>query len=406
MKTDYKARITERVNHYEKAVYGFLRDMIEIPSTSCREADVVDRIVKEMADLGYDEVLVDEMGNVLGRIGTGATTIVFDGHIDTVDVGEKDNWHFDPFKGKEDDAYIYGRGASDQEGGFASAVYAGKIIKDLAMPGDYTLWVVGSIQEEDCDGLCWQHILDEGQLKPDFVVLTEPTGLKIHRGHRGRMEIKVTVKGISAHGSAPERGENAIYKMAPILKELEQLNHELKEDAFLGRGSLAVSEIFYTSPSRCAVADSCWVSIDRRLTWGETADSALGEIKALPSVKEAGGVVEMYDYNRPSFKDYKRTVPCYFPTWIIEEDHEICRSMVRTYKYMFDKEPTVDKWTFSTNGVAIMGMHHIPCIGFGPGREEEAHAPDEKISKSEILDAIKVYALMPSMYLGVADDER
>ena len=123
------------------------------------------------------------------------------------------------------------------------------------------------MQEEDCDGLCWQHILEENTIDPEFVVLTEPTGLNVYRGHRGRMEIRVTVRGISAHGSAPERGDNAIYKMASILKELEKLNENLKYDEFLGKGTLAVSEIFYTSPSRCAVADGCSISVDRRLTF-------------------------------------------------------------------------------------------------------------------------------------------
>ncbi|MBN2897225.1 MAG: YgeY family selenium metabolism-linked hydrolase [Clostridia bacterium] len=390
----------------EDKMHRFLRDMIEIPSTSCHEKALVKRIVEEMESLGYEEIKVDEMGNVLGRIGRGKTVIVFDGHIDTVDVGEAGNWTFDPFKGKEDEDYIYGRGASDQEGGFAAAVYAGKAIKELDLGEAVTLWVVGSIQEEDCDGLCWQYILDEEIIKPDFVVLTEPTALRIHRGHRGRMEIKVSVQGVSAHGSAPERGDNAIYKMAAILKELEALNLRLTSDDFLGKGSLTVSEVFSSSPSRCAVSDKCWISVDRRLTFGETAASAMAEIEGLESVATSGATVEMYDYSRPSYTGYVKQVPCYFPTWTIPGIHPICRAMVTTYERLFDEAPIVDKWTFSTNGVAIMGMHGIPCIGFGPGHEEEAHAPNEKISKKELKDAVKQYALLPKVYMEVFQNER
>jgi putative selenium metabolism hydrolase len=402
----YKNQVIEQASTYEGDLYRFLRDMIAIPSTSCNEGLLVKRIVREMTKLGYDQVEVDPMGNVMGRIGSGEKVIVFDGHIDTVDVGIRNNWDFDPFEGKEDDTYIYGRGASDQEGGFAAAVYAAKVIKDLNLAQDMTIWVVGSIQEEDCDGLCWQYLLDEGILKPDFVVLTEPSALKIHRGHRGRMEIKVSVEGISAHGSAPERGINAIYKMAKIISDLEALNKELRTDDFLGKASLTVSEIFYTSPSRCAVADGCWISVDRRLTAGETAESALEEIRNLQGVVSANGKVSMYGYSKPSYTGYVKEVPCYFPTWVLEENHPICTSMVETYRTLFGKEPVVDKWTFSTNGVSIMGLHNIPCIGFGPGHEEEAHAPNEKIRKSELMDAVKQYALMPSVYMEVVGRDR
>ncbi|OPL08205.1 MAG: hypothetical protein AVO33_01485 [delta proteobacterium ML8_F1] len=392
--------ITAQAEAVKSDLFRFLRDMIAIPSTSMNEAGVVERIIKEMKALDYDEVKVDPMGNVMGRIGSGETVIVFDGHIDTVDVGEIGNWTFDPFEGKEDEDYIYGRGASDQEGGFASAVYAGALIKKLGLPGDFTLWVVGSVQEEDCDGLCWQYILDEKILQPDFVVSTEPTSLNVYRGQRGRMEIRVNVKGVSSHGSAPERGDNAIYKMAPILLDLEKLHTRLKEDPFLGKGSLTVSEIFYSSPSRCAVADGCSISIDRRLTFGETAESALEEIRSLASVRAAGATVEMYRYKGPSYTGLIKEVDAYFPAWAIPEDHEVTETLVKAFARTFEKDPLVDKWTFSTNGVATMGLHHIPTIGFGPGREEEAHAPNEKILKQELVDAVKVLALVPSIYKG------
>lgn len=406
MEAGFRQEIINGSKKYEASLYSFLRDLIKIPSTSCHEKKLVERIVHEMEVLDFDEVIIDDMGNVHGRIGNGKTVIVYDGHIDTVDVGEIDNWVIDPFIGKEDDTYIYGRGASDQEGGFAAALYAAKVIKELSLENDLTIWIVGSVQEEDCDGLCWQYILEETSLKPDLVVLTEPTALQVHRGHRGRMEIKVSVKGVSAHGSAPERGQNAIYKMAPILMELEALNQRLKNDDFLGKGSLTVSEIYSSGPSRCAVADGCWISIDRRLTLGETEKTALEEIKALASVIKANAKVEMYHYERPSYKDYRKEVPCYFPTWTVSVNHSGCVAMKNSYRFIQGEDPLIDKWTFSTNGVSIMGKYGVPCIGFGPGREEEAHAPNEKIMKEELLIAVQVYATLPSMYMEVLKNER
>jgi len=379
--------------------------MIKLPSESCQEKAVVLRIKEEMEKVGFDEVKIDPMGNVLGYIGRGKTVIAMDAHIDTVGVGNKDNWEFDPYEGFEDDERIGGRGASDQEGGMASMVYAGKIIKDLRLEGDYSLVVVGTVQEEDCDGLCWQYIVKETGLKPEFVVSTEPTDGGIYRGQRGRMEIKVEVKGVSSHGSAPERGDNAIFKMGRILGELEGLHGRLKDDAFLGKGSLTVSEIFYTSPSRCAVADGCTISIDRRLTTGEDKELALGQIRDLPSVQAAKGEVSMYTYDRPSYTGLVYPTDCYFPTWVIDEDHMVTEAAVETYKSLFNHEPHVDKWTFSTNGVSITGMHGIPCIGFGPGKESEAHAPNEKTWKADLVRCAAFYAAMPLIFLEKSKDK-
>jgi putative selenium metabolism hydrolase len=373
--------------------------MIRISSESCDEKLVVLRIKEEMEKVGFDRIDIDPMGNILGYIGHGSTLIAMDAHIDTVGIGELANWDYDPYEGYEDHEIIIGRGASDQEGGMASMVYAGKIIKDLDLADDYTLLVTGTVQEEDCDGLCWQYIIEESKIRPEFVVITEPTSLNIYRGQRGRMEIKVETMGVSCHGSAPERGDNAIYKMAPIINELKELHVNLLDNAFLGKGSLTVSEIFFSSPSRCAVADGCAISVDRRLTHGETYESALEEIRNLPSVKAAEAKVSMYTYERPSYTGLVYPTDAYFPTWVLPEEHEATQTLVDAYRGLFDKEPLVDKWTFSTNGVSIMGRYEIPCIGFGPGHEDQAHAPNEKTWKDELVYAAAMYATIPKAYI-------
>jgi putative selenium metabolism hydrolase len=390
--------ILKHAEFYRDDISRFLRDMIAIPSESGNEKAVVERIQKEMVAVGFDRTTIDPMGNIYGYLGSGKHIIAMDAHVDTVGVGNLDNWSVDPFEGFEDEEIIMGRGASDQEGGMASMLYAAKIIKDLGLEDDYTLVITGTVQEEDCDGLCWQYILDNKLIQPEFVVSTEPTACRIYRGQRGRMEIRVSVPGISAHGSAPERGDNAIFKMAPILRELQELHDRLADHPFLGKGSLTVSEIFYTSPSRCAVADSCAISIDRRLTLGETEETALGEISGLSSVRKAGARVEVYGYDQPSYTGLRYPARAYFPTWLIEEDHPVTRTLNTAYRDLFNQEAVVDKWTFSTNGVAIMGKFRIPCIGFGPGHEEEAHAPDEKTWKAELVQAAAMYASIPMRY--------
>lgn len=416
---DY-GKIKEAAQGYEQAMTKFLRDLVRIPGESVGEEGHVKRIEQEMNALGFDKVVIDPMGNILGYMGSGKTLIGFDAHIDTVGIGNRDNWDFDPYEGFESDTEIGGRGTSDQLGGIVSAVYGAKIMKDQGLLDDrYTVLVTGTVQEEDCDGLCWQYIVNEDKVRPEFVVSTEPTDGGIYRGQRGRMEIRIDVTGVSCHGSAPERGDNAIYKMADILQEVralngndaedsteikglvkmldEKYNKEWKEARFLGRGTVTTSEIFFTSPSRCAVADSCAVSLDRRMTAGETWESCLDEIRALPSVKKYGAKVSMYNYERPSWTGLSYPTECYFPTWVIPQDHKVTEAMAAAYTELYG-EPRIDKWTFSTNGVSIMGRFGIPCIGFGPGKEAQAHAPNEKTWKEDLVRCAAVYAALPSEY--------
>lgn len=406
MKCFNPEEITRLAQAYLPDMSRFLREMIAIPSESCREKLVVQRIKQEMEAVGFDKITIDPMGNILGYIGQGKHIIAMDAHIDTVGIGNKDLWCYDPYEGFEDDEIILGRGASDQEGGMAAMVYAGKIIKALELEEDYTLIVTGTVQEEDCDGLCWQYIINEDDVRPEFVVITEPTSCNIYRGQRGRMEIKITTSGISCHGSAPERGDNAIFKMAPILMELQQLANNLGYDEFLGKGTLTVSEVFFSSPSRCAVADKCIISIDRRLTAGETWEGALREIRRLPSVAAAKAEVSMYSYDKPSYQELVYPTECYFPSWVIPEEHPCCKTLVDCYRLLFDKEPLVDKWTFSTNGVSIMGRYGIPCIGFGPGHEDQAHAPNERTWKQELAKCAAMYALIPTIYVSQYENNK
>ena len=322
MALDYSA-IRAAAEGYKDDMVRFLRKMISYPSESCEEKEVIACIKAEMEQLGYDRVEVDGLGNVIGWMGEGGKIIAIDSHVDTVGIGNRENWTHDPYEGYETDEIIYGRGASDQEGGLASAVYGVRIMKDLGLiPGGYKIMVVGSVQEEDCDGMCWQYIVNKDGIRPEFVISTEPTDGGIYRGQRGRMEIRVDVRGVSCHGSAPERGDNAIYKMADILQDIRALNNngceestgirglvkmldpkynpEHYEDArFLGRGSCTVSQIYFTSPSRCAVADSCSISVDRRMTAGETWESCLDEIRNLPAVKKYGEDVQVSMLDQP-----------------------------------------------------------------------------------------------------------
>jgi len=391
-------------NWYESALelkpelVQFMQDIIRIPSLSSRESAVIQRIRDEMIRLDYDEVTVDPMGNLLGRIGGGPRVIAFDGHVDTVDVGAPELWHRDPHSGDIEQGILYGRGASDMKGGVASSVYAGALLKKWGMPAEVTVWVTATVQEEDCDGLCWQYIVNEDKLRPDLVVITEPTSLRIYRGQRGRMEMTVHTAGVSCHGSAPERGDNAIYKMAAIIADIEELNERLPPREPLGKGSVTISQISSTSPSLCAVADGCSIHLDRRLTTGETEVTSVAEILALPSVQAARARVTVLDYAVPSYTGLVYPTRKYYPTWETGEADPAIELARSTFRETFDEEAATGFWTFSTNGVATAGMHGIPTIGFGPGHEHFAHAPNEQTEVEHLVRCSAFYAALVNRF--------
>ncbi len=376
--------------HYRDYTASNLSKLIKIKSLSLGEKEVQQEVVRQMKEAGADDVFIDGLGNVIGSLGNGDRILAIDGHVDTVDVGNMGNWDFDPFSGEVKDGFVHGRGTVDQEGGIASMITSLKILKELGFDRNLKIYFVSSVIEEDCDGLCWNYIIKEDKIVPDFVIITEPTNLNIYRGHRGRMEIQISFNGISSHGSAPERGKNAIYMASRAALEIEKLNERLSSDEFLGKGSITISEMRTDSPSLCAVADFARLHIDRRLTWGETKESALAELRECMPDKDA--IVEVPFYEEEAFTGNKYGMEKYYPTWKIPETDSVIKAGDEAFNSLYKKKPFIGKWTFSTNGVTINGIHGIPVIGFGPGNEVLAHAPNEKTPVEDLVVASAFYA--------------
>ncbi len=388
---DMTSKLYQLAKDAEPDLVRFLCDIVAIPSLSGEEEDVVRRIKGEMERLGFDDAQIDPMGNLVGRIGSGPTSIALDAHVDTVDAKDQ-HWDTDPYVPVVKDGFIFGRGTSDMKGGMASSVYAAALLKKAGLlPEELSLYVTATVLEEDCDGLCWQYIVSEDVLRPDVVVITEPTSLRVYRGQRGRMELEISTTGASCHGSAPARGVNAIYKMADIIEDVERLYQKLKPHEPLGKGSVTISQIRSSSPSLCAVADGCTIHLDRRLTTGETEETAVAELEAMPSVQAADATVRVLDYAAPSYTGLVYPTKKYYPSWQMELDHPAIEAAVTAYQQAFDSAPDLGYWVFSTNGVATAGIHDIPTVGFGPGEEKWAHAANERVAVEDLVCATAFY---------------
>lgn len=387
-----KKKIAKITKSLKGDLVKFLRDIIAVPSLSGNEEAVIKRIKEEMKKIGYKKIRVDPLGNLIGTMGMGKRIAALDGHCDTVGVGNTENWECDPFKGAYKNGIIYGRGASDQKGGLAAAIYAGKVLKEIGIPEDISLMVVASVLEEDYEGFCWYYILEEDKIKPEVVLMTEPSNLGIKIGQRGRMEIKVETKGISCHGSAPERGENAIYKIAPIIRDIEKLNERLAVKEILGKGTVTVTDVRSTAPSLCAVADSAVIHLDRRLSEGETMETSVEEIETLASVRAVKAKVTVPEYNIKSYTGLVYPIKPYYPMWLMAGDDPLVQTAEKAYRDQFSERGDVGVWQFSTNGVVTKGVFNIPTIGFGPGREEFAHTPYDQVAAADLIKAVEFYA--------------
>lgn len=390
-----KEKLFKAVEAEKENLFSLIQKLVQIKSYSGEEKEIVEFIVAKMNEYGFDESYHDSFGNAIGRIGNGPVKIMYDAHIDTVRVTETENWKYPPFDGVIENGRLYGRGAVDEKPAMAGFMIAGKILKALfGSDLPFTLYVVGSVLEEDADGYPLYHIIRNEGIKPDFVLLGEPTDMKVYRGQRGRMELKITATGKSAHGAHNQKGINAIYKMMPIVADIEKLDKKLRPKPPLGKGSITVSNIVSKAPSMCSVSDFCQIHIDRRMTVGENKNSVIKELKEIIRKHKSDAKISIPDVEGVSWKGTDFSQEAYFPTWVYEEKHPIVEAAMRTSRAAIGKAKS-GVWSFSTNGVATAGQFGIPTIGFAPGREELAHSSKEEILLYDLLKAAKFYSLFP-----------
>lgn len=390
--------IQKRVKAQEEEIIRFLREIVAIPSLDSRIAAVGERIADEMIKLNFDEVRFDQMGNILGRIGQGEKIIVMDSHIDTVGIGNPDDWDWDPFEGKIEDGRLYARGSCDEKGSTPGMIYGLALARDLGLLDGWTVYYFGNM-EEWCDGIAPNAFVEvDPGLKPDFVVVGEPTNLEVYRGHKGRVEMQVLAKGRSAHAASNHLGDNAIYKLLPIIEGIRDMEPSLGDHDFLGHGKVTVSDLRVQTPSINAVPDGATLIVDRRLTFGENKEQAVQQIRDLIPLEESDNItVEELFYDEPSYTGFRFPVEKYFPAWVLEDEHPLVRAGQEARQLIGMPEAATGKWDFSTNATYWMGKAKIPSIGFGPGDERDAHARTESVPIAEVVKATEFYAILPKL---------
>ena len=391
-------QLQNRVAEHRESIIRFMREVCAIPSMDSQIGPVGERIAEEMRRLGYDEVRFDKMGNILGRIGTGPKTIVYDSHIDTVGIGDRSAWQWDPFEGKVEDGVLYARGAGDEKGSTPGMVYGLALAREFGWLEGWTAYYFGNM-EEWCDGLAPNAFVEvDPGIRPDYVVIGEPTRMQVYRGHKGRVEMRVVAKGRSAHAASNQVGDNAIYKILPVIAQIRDLEPQLGNHEFLGHGKITVSDMREQTPSINAVPDEATIYIDRRLTFGEDKDAAIAQIVALiPTEHRDSITVEELYYDEPSYTGFVFPVDKYFPAWAYEESHPLVQAGLRTRERIGLPVAPSGKWNFSTNGVYWAGKAQIPAIGFGPGDEETAHTVNDSVPLDDMVKATEFYALLPAL---------
>jgi putative selenium metabolism hydrolase len=393
-----------QLTDYDKdELVDFLRDIVRTPSLSGEEDRVAMRIAAAMRRAGFREVFTDRIGNVVGRFGeTESPILLFNGHMDTVGVSDPSAWIHDPFGAEVVDGVLYGRGACDMKSALAAMIWGTKLLHTAGvideLKGELVLAAV--VQEEPCEGLATRVLIEEEGLRPNWVVLGEPSNLQLSRGHRGRVELEVLTHGRSCHASRPDLGDNAVYSASRLIFNMEILSEQLGYDAFLGPGSLSVTHVESRAGSRNAVPDYARFIVDRRLTLGESEAKALAEIQSIIAREQVRAEVRVTEYKGASYTGYSARQRNYYPAWALEEEHPLVKRAVRAVKTALGFRPTVGQWGFSTDGVYTMGVSGIPTIGFGPGEEKYAHTADEQIRLDDVFRAASAYAQLAVEILG------
>ena len=295
-----------------------------------------------------------------------------------------------------EDDILYARGACDAKGATPGMVYGLAIAKELGLLDGFTAYYFGNMEEWN-DGQAPHAFVQTEGVKPDFVVIGEPTKMQIYRGHKGRVEFKIVAKGRSAHAASNYLGDNAIYKLLPIIERISQMEPELGDHEFLGHGRITVTDMDVKTPSINAVPDEATIYIDRRITFGEEPQTELRRLQKMIGDRDDIHA-EILVYDEPSYTGFVFPLDKIYPAWAYPEDAPIVKAGLAAGQALYGDIGT-GKWDFSTNGIYWAGKAGIPSIGFAPGDEVHAHTVLDQVAFDDVVKSTEWYALFPSALL-------
>jgi len=371
----------------EDLLIAFTQALVRQRSLSGEEGAVVELIISEMQRLGFDQVWKDKNGSAIGVI-KGAQpgpTLLLDGHCDTVGVAPGISWTHDPFGGEIKEGVIYGRGAADMKGALTAMIHAAASVDRSHLKGEVA--VSATVMEESLEGASLQTAMEA--LAPDFVVIGEATDLNLNRGGRGRAEIHLETIGRPAHSSSPHLGRNAVYDMMKVIGAVESV--PAKTDPLLGQTVFALTDIISDPYPACSMVPSrCRVTYDRRLIAGETPDKILGAIAGSPELQGIGLRAEIATADYHTYTGAILRGTKFLPAWAFPETDSFVQACLRGLR-MAGLDPKIGAYRFCTNAAYSAGIAGVPTVGFGPGREEDAHTVDEHLGFESLITAKKGY---------------
>jgi len=378
----------------KERLVAFAQRLVRTPSHSGDEGAVAELVEAEMGALGYDEVGRDRAGNVIGRLRGGGSgrVIMLNGHMDHVDPGPLASWQYPPYEGVVVDGRLHGRGAADMKGALAAQVYSASLLRQrgLLPAGDV---VVAAVVQEETGGLGTQCLLEEG-IRTDVAVVGEATNLQLARGHRGRLEVVVTVNGQSVHASAPERGANPHYTLARFVERLREL--PLPTDPDFTRASVAPTLCFGDQVSSNVTPGRLTLHLDYRSLPEEEASEVVRRLQALLSeclLDGCTGGVEIEQRQMTAYTGLQRVLPNVFPAFRLPVHHPLLVRAQRGLTELTGREPEIGVWRFSTDGGHLMRAG-IPTLGYGPGEEHLVHTTSESIAVADLKEAAAGYAAL------------
>ncbi len=368
--------------------------MIQTPSVTGKEKDLIELLRREMSLLGFDEVQTDSVGNIIGKIsGSGSgKTILFDGHLDTVSIANRKSWTKEPFGAEISEGKIFGRGSSDMKGALAAMIIAAVEVKESGRTaGD--IYVSGTVFEEIAEGYALESVIKK--ISPDIVIIGEATELNLNIGQRGRAEIVINTYGVPAHSSNPEIGVNAVYHMLKLIDEIRKIPEP--SCPYLGSGNLVLTDIISSPfPGASVIPEACTATFDRRLLTGETIELVLKPIqeiidKLYTEDTTFKAQVDIAAMNVSTYTKHIGRHTRFAPAWLLDREDDLVHSALDAIHSIGLEDAALGTYSFCTNGSCSAGVLGIPTLGFGPSRENQAHTIDEYIVIEELEKACKGY---------------